>query len=323
MDAPGLPDPRLIDRFQRHLNYLRISITDRCNLSCIYCMPRELVPKLHHADILSYEEIMRIVEVGRRLGITKLRVTGGEPLVRKGVYAFLADLTRLDGIRDVSLTTNGMLLAANVDRIAGAGIRRVNVSLDSLRPDRFARITGHDGFDDVWRGLMGALEAGLSPVKINVVALAGVNEDELVDMAALTRRYPFHVRFIEHMPIGQAAYRSAHPLRIPDIRRRLAPLGPLEAVDRKAQDGPAECFRLSGAPGTVGFIGALSSHFCARCNRLRLTASGQLRPCLLSSYEIDLRKPLREGAERARSPRCWHRALTRNRLDITWTSATR
>ena len=292
----GVKPPPLIDRYQRHLNYLRISITDRCNLSCIYCMPRDLIPKLQHADVLSYEEILRAAAVAARLGITKLRVTGGEPLVRRDACDLLAQLTALPGIDEVSLTTNGVLLAERLGAIRAAGVRRINVSLDSLRPARYAAITGSDHFQRVWNGLHAALADGLSPVKINVVALRGVNDDELADFARLTCTYPFHVRFIEHMPIGKSAFRPATPLLCPEIRSRLAVLGPLEPVPSSSQDGPAQRYRLPDARGEIGFISALSHHFCDRCNRLRLTASGQLRPCLLSDRQEDLRTPLRSGA---------------------------
>ncbi len=286
----------LIDRFERHLNYLRISITDRCNLRCIYCMPRELIPKLAHADVLRYEEILRAARVAARLGVTKLRITGGEPLVRKDACDLLARLTALPGIREVSLTTNGILLAERLEAVRAAGVRRINVSLDSLDPRRYAAITGGDHFHRVWEGLQAALAMGMHPVKINVVALRGVNEEELADFARLTLAHPFHVRYIEHMPIGTSAFQPGNPLLTPEIQARLAPLGPLEPVPPSAEDGPAQRFRLPGARGEIGFISALSHHFCHRCNRLRLTASGLLRPCLLSDRQEDLRTPLRAGA---------------------------
>ena len=199
----------LIDPFHRHLNYLRISITDRCNLHCIYCMPRELIPKLEHRDVLSYEEILRAAAVAARLGITKLRITGGEPLVRRDACDLLAQLTALPGIQEVSLTTNGILLTERLEAIRAAGVRRINVSLDSLNPRRYAAITGGDHFHRVWEGLQAALASGMAPVKINVVALRGVNEEEIVDFARLTHAYPFHVRFIEHMPIGESAFQPS------------------------------------------------------------------------------------------------------------------
>ena len=286
---------KLIDPCNRYLNYLRISITDRCNLKCIYCVPRDLVPRLPHNDILTYEEILKLVRVGVKLGISKIRVTGGEPLVRKGVYGFLAELSRLRELTDLSLTTNAVALKDNIKKIESAGIKRINISLDTLNPAKFAKITGLDLFDQVWQGIEGALEAGFYPIKINVVALNGVNDDELLDMARLSFDYPFHIRFIEYMPIGQSQMGN-HPLLLaPEIKKRISVLGNLLPVRNSADDGPAQRYRFNGAPGEVGFIHALSHHFCDRCNRLRLTAQGQLRPCLLSDHHEDVRGPLRSG----------------------------
>jgi cyclic pyranopterin phosphate synthase len=237
-----------------------------------------------------------VAKVAAGLGITKLRVTGGEPLVRRDVCDLLTQLNRTPGIREVSLTTNGVLLTERLDDLLAAGVRRINVSLDSLKPERFAAITRVDCFQKVWDGIMAALDRGMAPVKINVVALRGINDDELPDLAALSLRYPVHVRFIEQMPIGEAAMRPVQPLLTPEIKTLLAPLGRLEPVPATANDGPAERHRIPGAPGEIGFISALSHHFCDRCNRLRLTASGGLRPCLLSDHEEDMRTPLRQGA---------------------------
>ena len=195
---------KLIDPCNRHLNYLRISITDRCNLKCIYCVPRDHITRLSHAEILTYEEILRLVKVGIQLGISKVRVTGGEPLVRKGVYKFLSDLRRISGLADLSLTTNGVALRDNLEKIKSSGIKRINISLDTLKRQKFAEITGLDLFDQVWQGIERARKMGFHPIKINVVALNGVNDDELVDMAHLSIEYPFHVRFIEYMPIGDS-----------------------------------------------------------------------------------------------------------------------
>ncbi len=195
---------KLIDPYNRHLNYLRISITDRCNLKCIYCVPRDLIPRLSHDDILTYEEILRLVRIGIKLGISKIRVTGGEPLVRKGVYGFLSDLSGIDGLADLSLTTNGVSLKANLKKIKAAGIKRINISLDTLNRAKFERITGFNLFDQVWQGIEMALEMGFHPIKLNIVALNGINDDELTDMARLSFEYPLHIRFIEYMPIGES-----------------------------------------------------------------------------------------------------------------------
>jgi cyclic pyranopterin phosphate synthase len=288
--------PPLIDTYDRRLNYLRLSITDRCNLRCLYCVPDGRLPKLTHDDVLTYEELLHLVKIGTEMGITKVRVTGGEPLVRKGVYTFLQSLSAMPGLEDLSLTTNGVLLAPNLEKLRQAGIRRFNLSLDTLSPSRYREITGYDCFDRVWAGLEKALQMGFSPIKINVVALQGINEDELIDMGRLTLKYPFHVRFIEYMPIGNARMDPQTNLLTPDIKKRLASLGELHPVGHQTNDGPAQRYRLAGAPGELGFISSVSHHFCDRCNRLRLTANGQLRVCLLSDQQTDLRTPLRSGA---------------------------
>jgi GTP 3',8-cyclase len=291
--------PPLIDTYDRRLNYLRISITDRCNLRCLYCVPDGRLPKLTHEDVLTYEELLRLVKISAAMGVSKVRVTGGEPLVRKGVYAFLKRLSDMPEVEDLSLTTNGVLLAPNLAKLHQAGVKRFNLSLDTLKPERYREITGYDCMDRVWEGLEKALEMGFNPIKINVVALRGVNEDELVDLGRLTLKYPFHVRFIEYMPIGNARMDPRANLLTPDIKAKLAPLGELQPVGRQSNDGPAQRYRLAGAPGELGFISSVSRHFCDRCNRLRLTANGQLRVCLLSDQQTDLRTPLRNGASDA------------------------
>ncbi len=286
---------KLIDSCNRHLNYLRISITDRCNLQCRYCVPQELIPKLSHADILTYEEILRVVRVATRLGISKVRITGGEPLVRKGVYNFLHKLVATEGLKDVSLTTNGVYLNENIEKIQAAGISRINISLDTLSRSKYHDITGFDRFERVWQGIETAHRAGFYPIKLNIVALRGVNDDELVDMARLSFQSPFHVRFIEYMPIGQADFSPDPPLLVPEIKDRISVLGNLEPIREITHDGPAQRYQYTDAKGEVGFIPAISQHFCDRCNRLRLTASGQLRPCLLSDRQENLKKVIREN----------------------------
>jgi GTP 3',8-cyclase len=287
----------LIDPCNRRLNYLRISITDRCNLRCQYCSPRHRIPKLSHEDILSYEEILRLVRIAVQLGISKVRITGGEPLVRKGVYGFIQALHQVDGICDVSLTTNGVLLNDQVDALISAGLHRINISLDTLDPEKFREITGVAAFDRVWEGIQKAYRAGLSPIKINTVALRHFNDNELEDIARLSFTYPFHFRFIEFMPIGMSEQDTTDNLYTPEIKQRLTDqIGELIPVEHHLSDGPAERFRFEGAAGEVGFISAMSHHFCHTCNRLRLTASGQLRSCLLSDQQEDLKTPLRGGA---------------------------
>ena len=286
---------KLVDHCNRHLNYLRISITDRCNLRCVYCVPQDRIPRLDHDEILTYEEILRIVRIGIELGITKVRITGGEPLVRKGVYAFLNDLSAIERLSDISLTTNGVNLKESLVKIKSTGINRINISLDTLNRKKFKDITGYDTFDQVWQGIELAEKMGFNPIKLNIVALKGINDDELIDMANLSFAYPFHIRFIEFMPIGKSNVDAGPLLLAPEIKKRISELGNLIPVEKAAHDGPARRYKFEGAIGEIGFIHALSHHFCDQCNRLRLTASGQLRPCLLSDRQEDLKGPMRKG----------------------------
>ncbi|EFK11452.1 molybdenum cofactor biosynthesis protein A [delta proteobacterium NaphS2] len=287
----------LIDHYQRHLNYLRISITDRCNLRCQYCMPPEGREKLRHEDILSYEEILRLARVAIRLGVDKIRLTGGEPLVRKDFPLLLPELMSIPGLKDVSITTNGIYLKEHLESILSAGVTRLNISLDSLRRDRYQQITGFDGFDRVHEAIGLAHRMGFHPIKINMVVLDGINDDEVLDFARLSVRYPFHVRFIEYMPSGLLI--NNKPLRHVSntvIRERLEAVEPLIQIPREAIDGPTVRYRFKDAPGEIGFISPLTHHFCQICNRLRITANGHLRPCLLSDEELDLKGPMRSGA---------------------------
>jgi cyclic pyranopterin phosphate synthase len=249
-----------------------------------------------HRDILRYEEILRIVRIGVTLGITKIRITGGEPLVRRDLIPFLEKLSGLAGLQEIALTTNGVLLTPFLPALQTAGIRRLNISLDTLRRERFARLTGSDRFDQVWSAIETAHAMGFRPIKLNVVAMQGVNDDEFRDIAALTLKHPFHVRFIEYMPMGNPNLPEDPYMSNDAVRQRLERIAPLEPVPRSREDGPAQRFRFPGAAGEVGFISPLSHHFCESCNRLRLTAAGRLRPCLLSNREFDLITPLRAGA---------------------------
>ena len=293
----GTNEIQLIDQYDRHLNYLRISITDRCNIQCIYCMPRNGISKLRHEDILTYEEILRLASIAINLGVDKIRLTGGEPLIRKGICEFIPRLTALAGLREVSLTTNGIFLKEKLAKIRTGKIKRINISLDSLHRDRYKKITGYDGLDLVLAGIKGAREMGFSPVKINMVVMEGVNDDEILDFARLSLEHPYHIRFIEYMPVSVTS--SDIPLRhVPSslIKEQLGKLGKLVPIPRDIHDGPAERFKFEGAPGEIGFISPLTHHFCPACNRLRLTSSGYLRPCLLSDQEVDLEGPMRNGA---------------------------
>jgi cyclic pyranopterin phosphate synthase len=286
------------DDFGRAINYLRVSVTDRCNLRCVYCMPPEGVEKQSHRDILRYEEMALIVRAAAELGISKVRLTGGEPLVRLGLPDFVRMIADIPGIDDLSLTTNGTLLARYAADLAAAGLDRVNISLDTFRPDRFAQITRCGRLEDVWAGIAAAEAAGLVPIKVNVVVVRGLNDDEVADFARRTVSDGWNVRFIELMPIGASAdWDGDGSVPIPEIRARIeAKFGLLSEVHGPRGNGPARYYQIDGSTGTIGFIGALSDHFCSRCNRLRLTADGRLRPCLMSDQEIDLRQALRGGA---------------------------
>jgi cyclic pyranopterin phosphate synthase len=289
--------PILEDRYGRKLTYLRVSVTDRCNLRCMYCVPRNGIEKLHHADVLSYEELFRLCRIAVDLGINKIRVTGGEPLVRIDIDKFLLQLVEIPGLSEITLTTNGVFLGSFLETFKAAGIRRINVSLDTLVRGKYEFITGHDCLLPVLDSIDKAYKAGFDPVKINVVVMRGINDDEVEDLARLSMDRPFHIRFIEYMPMGDSS-QDFPDLYMPssDVAGLIEEaLGPLEPLPSKKGDGPARRFKIKGAAGEVGFISAVSNHFCDSCNRLRLTATGCLRTCLLSDIETDLKSPLRQG----------------------------
>ena len=283
----------ILDSFGRSINYLRISVTDRCNLRCIYCMPLEGIPQLPHSEILSYEEVRTVVQAAAELGITKIRLTGGEPLVRAELPKLIKMLSQIEGIQELSLTTNGTFLKKHAPELKQAGLSRVNVSLDTLKPDKFRYITRLGKLKDVLEGIEAAKEAGLHPVKINTVVMRGINDDEILDFAKMTYKEECHVRFIELMPFKGAAE------FVPSIelRRHISLLGKLEPCTSTTGNGPATYYRLAGAKGAIGFISPLTeTSFCSRCNRMRLTPDGKLRPCLLGEDEVDLKTPLRNNA---------------------------
>jgi cyclic pyranopterin phosphate synthase len=258
-------------------------------------MPSRGVHTIPREEILHYEEIQRLVGVAVGLGVRKVRVTGGEPLVRSGIVSLIASLARIPNLEDISLTTNGTLLEAFAAALKEAGLRRVNISLDTLDPKKYAHITRGDEIDQVWRGIRKALEVGLTPLKINTVVIRGLNDGEVEEFARLTLSEPINLRFIEFMPVGARDFwRPERVVRVEEIKQRIRHLGELRPT-RIRGDGPARYFFLPGAQGTVGFIGAFSDHFCAWCNRMRITCDGRLRPCLFSETEIDLRAPLRRG----------------------------
>lgn len=304
-----------IDSHGRMIDYLRISLTDRCNLRCVYCMPAEGVQWKPHADILTLEEVERFVQVAVEAGIGKIRLTGGEPLVRKGVPGLIRRLREDVGVESVALTTNGTLLRQYAAELREAGLQRVNISLDSLDPDVFTRVTRGGQLDQVLDGIDAAFEYGFSPVKLNVVVVRSLDQD-LLGFAKLTLDRPLHVRFIEYMPVGEEGREGAgcaqdsggwtradhvpsdevvSAINEQGISAGLGPLVPVERGDAPGGWGPARYLRFEGGQGTVGVISPLSHHFCGECNRLRLTADGMLRPCLFSDFEYDVRSALREG----------------------------
>ncbi len=295
---------RLTDSCHRAIDYLRISVTDRCNLRCVYCTPVNGVHWLSRSEVLSYEEIVAIARIAAELGITKIRLTGGEPLVRSWLSKLIANLMRISTIEDISLTTNGILLRRYAEELKRAGLKRVNISLDTLNAEKFKRITHYDRLHDVLKGIEAAKVVGLDPVKVNVVAMRGVNDDEIIDFARLSMTSGWHVRFIELMPFTSETCSGMSKdnnlqnkfISVDEIKQRLESLSTLEPVAFVKGNGPAKYFRLAGGTGTIGFIGAVSNHFCDNCNRLRLTADGRLRLCLFSDDEIDLRGLLRSGA---------------------------
>ncbi|MFH0769639.1 MAG: GTP 3',8-cyclase MoaA [Chloroflexota bacterium] len=302
----------LYDSWQRQINYLRISVTDHCNLNCIYCSA-DSIPFLPRSEILSYEEIQRVVQVAASMGISKVRLTGGEPLLRPELSKLVGMLSRIEGIDDISLTTNGILLGKYSVELKEAGLKRVNVSLDTLKEDRFRRITGGDRLGDVLNGIEAATLAELEPVKINTVVLRGINDDEVIDFARMSISQGWHVRFIEFMPFGAPKAESIGTVSAQEIREHIQSLGKLEPYAGKTGNGPARYYRFAGAGGTIGFITPMTEHFCQTCNRLRLTADGKLRPCLLDDDEVGLREPLRNRAKTDELKQLIQQAVTMKR----------
>lgn len=280
------------DGLGRNINYLRISVTDRCNLRCLYCMPPEGIEKKGHLEMLTLEEIFEVVKVCADLGTDKIRITGGEPLVRKGLVGLIEKITALDSIRDIALTTNGVLLGQMAGDLRKAGLKRINVSLDTMDEKKYEYITRGGNIKAVLEGIEEAVKVGLVPVKINTVLTKGFNEDEIGDFIKLTLSENIDVRFIELMPLGQAAgFAAGHYLPNTAVLERFGELEPAEAVDKSS---PAKYYKLSGAKGRVGLINPISHKFCDNCNRIRLTADGKLKPCLHSDKEIDIRGILRD-----------------------------
>ncbi len=281
------------DSFGREIDYMRISVTDRCNLRCVYCMPEEGVPPIPHGQVLSYEETLRLARLASELGIRKIRLTGGEPLVRKGIEGLVRDIKALPGIESVTITTNAVLLPEKLNALLDAGLSGVNISLDTLSKEKFERITRREGFEKVLESIDLCVRKGIN-TKVNCVAMMGVNDDEFVDMALLARDRDICVRFIEYMPVGKNDFEKA--VSMDKIQEMLtAELGELIPDSKPHGNGPALYYKPHGFKGSVGFISAMSNCFCETCNRVRLTAEGYLKLCLQYDIGVSLRGPLREG----------------------------
>jgi len=298
--------PTIVDAYGRAFTYLRVSVTDLCNLRCVYCMPEEGVPWVPREEVLSFEEIVTVVEAAAACGVYKVRLTGGEPLMRRDIEKLVALVARIPGIRDLALTTNGVRLGSYAKALAEAGLKRINISLDTTDAAKFKQIARRGELGDVLAGIASAQAAGLAPIKINMVVLGGLNDNEVAEFAAFTQERPVEVRFIEYMPLEEAkgcAMGSGNFGFIPNdvtkarIAERFGPLEPLEVGP--AMRGPAEVWKIPNAPGRLGFISAMSAPFCQHCDRLRLTCTGELRSCLLDGGTVDVKSILRGGGKRA------------------------
>jgi cyclic pyranopterin phosphate synthase len=286
-----------IDRFGRKITYLRISLTDHCNLRCVYCMPEDMTFR-PNGEMMQDDEIFTLTRLFASLGFNKVRLTGGEPTVRADIVNIVRGIASTEGIHSVSMTTNGVLLSKLAQPLAQAGLRRVNVSLDTLDPGKFRRLTRWGKLAEVWDGILAAEKAGLTPIKFNVVVVRGYNEDDVVELARLTKAHPWQVRFIEMMPFaGATALQTSQTVTAAEIKERIEDtLGDLEEANGGQLDGEARIYHVRGAKGDLGFISSVTAPFCASCNRARLTSDGRLRLCLLREKEVNLLTPLRAGA---------------------------
>lgn len=284
------------DIYGREIDYLRVSITDRCNFRCSYCMPQEGIRLIKHDQILSYEEMLRVIKVLGQYGVNKIRLTGGEPLIRKGIVEFIRCIKKIGTVKDLAITTNGSLLAPMASELKSAGLDRVNISIDTLNPDRFAAITGTGKLAETLSGVKQAVEAGLAPVKLNVVSTEALTRDDVTLFINEVFAKPLIVRFIEYMPIGGSNVKSG--LTIENIKAIIntSGYGALEPATVEKGNGPARYYRLPGMSGVFGFITPMSQHFCHSCSRIRLTADGRIKPCLLGNCEINIKEALRNGS---------------------------
>jgi cyclic pyranopterin phosphate synthase len=304
--------PKTTDAFGRHIHYLRVSLTDKCNLRCVYCMPEQMIFRPNE-EMLTEDEFIIVLQAASALGFDKFRLTGGEPTVHPGLVRITSAISQLPTTKEIAMTTNGLKLKQLAAPLKAAGMARVNVSIDSLDPAKFKRITRWGNVEDVWAGIHAAEDAGMLPIKLNAVVIRGFNEEDVVPLAALTLNKPWQFRFIEVMPFGDVAeFQQASVVTTAEMMQRIeAELGPLTPENEGALDGEARVYRLPGAQGTVGFISPVTLPFCASCNRVRLTADGMLRLCLLKDGELDLKTPLRNGARADDLIELMHRAIYR------------
>jgi cyclic pyranopterin phosphate synthase len=292
----SIPIEPVHDSYGRRVNYLRISLTDACNLRCVYCMPEQMTFRPRQ-ELMSDEELLYLVQVGASLGVTKVRLTGGEPTIRPNLIEIVRGIATTPGIQDLAMTTNAILLDKLAQPLAEAGLKRVNISIDTLDPQKFHKITRWGNLDDVWRGIRATEAAGMTPLKLNCVVVRHFNDDDITDLARLTLENDWEVRFIEMMPFGEVSdFQQSNVVSFREMRERVeAVFGPLEEAGYDYVD-PSRPFRIAGAMGTLGFISSVTEPFCQGCGRVRLTADGKLRLCLLRDDEVDLLTPLRDGA---------------------------
>ena len=286
----------LTDTHGRTISYMRISVTDRCNMRCRYCVPGDGFQMIPHADILSYEEILRIVRLASDLGVNKFRITGGEPLVRKGIIKLIGEINSIDGV-ETTFTTNGLLLEEYAEELKAAGVKRLNISIDSMREDRFRDITGGGSLDKVMRGIEKAYSVGFDPIKLNFVVMKGVNDDEFLDYIGLVKSRPYHARFIEFMPVGDNDWGREKFIPSEEIEKMVGDILPLKADALTEKGSPSRNYNIDGYAGKVGFISPVSRHFCDSCNRIRLTSDGHIKSCLLRKGEVDIKTAMRKGID--------------------------
>lgn len=283
------------DSYERSIDYLRISVTDKCNLNCVYCMPKKGIKYFKESEVLTSEEIVRFVRIAKKQGLRKVRITGGEPLMKKDITMLISSIKQI-GIQDLSLTTNGIMLSELAGELKRAGLDRVNISLDSMTADRYKTITNGGDINCVWEAIKEAEKVGLTPLKINVVPIRGFNDADILSFASLTFDKNYHIRFIEFMPVGcNEIWRKDKCISSAEVIEIISKLGNLERLEFKGK-GPSRNYRIKGAKGVIGIISPLSDHFCGFCNRLRLTTDGKIKPCLFSKVAIDIKTPMRSGA---------------------------